>query len=250
MTWSRNARVMVTGAASGIGAAIAHDAIASGARVAALDRNSAGLDALKRSDERTITMEVDLRDASKTVAAVHAAVGELGGLDTVVTAAGVDLERTIDGTDVSAWNEVLAINLTAPFVVVRAAVDALRASGRGTVALIASGAGLRPLAGRAAYCTSKAGLVMLAKALALELASDGIRVNAVCPGAIDTPLLRASFSHDGDHAADRARVAARYPLGSIGTTADIVAAVRYLCGTEASYVTGIALPVDGGRTLH
>jgi NAD(P)-dependent dehydrogenase (short-subunit alcohol dehydrogenase family) len=121
---------------------------------------------------------------------------------------------------------------------------------QGTIVHIASGAALRPLAGRTAYCASKAGLVMFAKTLAVDLAPYSIRVNAICPGIIDTPLFRQSIDGAADPQAELERVLDRYLIRRIGKPEDIANAALYLSCDESAQITGSALAVDGGRTFH
>lgn len=243
-------RILITGAASGIGQAIAERFARQGASLALLDLNAAGLDVLTsrlvNDGSRVIPIIADLADPLQIETAAARATNELGGLDTLVNAAGVDLHKPFAETGDAEWRRVMDVNLNGPALLIRALVPVLRTCGNGVVINIASGAGLRPLDRRVAYCTSKAALVMLTKSLALELAGDGIRANVICPGAIDTPLLHASLADD--QAFDD--VKQRYAMRRIGTPDDIAAAVLYLAGDEAGFVTGTTLTVDGGRAFH
>ena len=139
-------------------------------------------------------------------------------------------------------------------LVARAAYPHLKAAGGGTIVNVSSAAGLSPLEHRVAYCASKAGLQMASKALAMEAAAFNIRVNVVCPGAVETDLFRSSFASAFDGAADenaiREAVRSRYALHRIAEPEEIAAAIAWLSGAESSYVTGVALAVDGGRTFH
>jgi NAD(P)-dependent dehydrogenase (short-subunit alcohol dehydrogenase family) len=184
-------RVLVTGAASGIGLAIARLFRKEGAGVAMLDRDGDGL--RKAQVEGAVTLTCDVAEERQVRAAVAEAAGALGGLDGVVNSAGVDLMRPFEQMTAAEWARILAVDLTGPMLVCHAALPALRQAGRGTIVNIASGAALRPLEQRTAYCAAKAGLVMFGKTLAVDLAAYHIRVNAICPGIIDTPLFRASW---------------------------------------------------------
>lgn len=237
-------RVLVTGGGSGIGRAAAAGLEAEGAAVAVLDNRQEALDAL---DFEAATFLADVTDPAEAVTAAAAA---LGGLDGVVNSAGIDLLSPFAEMALADWQRVLAVNLTGAMAVCQAALPALTAAGGGTIVNVASGAGLRPLADRTAYCTSKAGLVMLSKTLALELADRHIRVNAVCPGAVDTPLFRGGFSGAEPTAADIEMVRARYALQRVAEPEEIAAAILFLTAAESSYITGTALAVDGGRTFH
>jgi NAD(P)-dependent dehydrogenase (short-subunit alcohol dehydrogenase family) len=144
---------------------------------------------------------------------------------------------------------VLDVNLTGAMRVCRAATRAFPQSG-GTIVLIASGAGLRPLPRRTAYCAAKGALVMFAKALALDLAEQKIRVNALCPGPVDTPMFRATWENADDAQATLATIRERYALKRVAVADEIATAAVFLTSGASSFVTGIALAVDGGRTFH
>lgn len=249
MAQLRGRRVLITGAASGIGRATARRFAAEGARVALLDRDATGLEAAARESGGT-PLPCDLLDTAAVAPAVERAAAALGGLDGVVCAAGIDLVRKVEAMSPEDWARVIGVNLTAPMLVCRAALPAMRAAGGGAIVLIASGAGLRPLPDRTAYCASKAGVVMFGKTLAIELAADNIRVNAICPGIVDTPMFRRSWERAADPQAELAVILDRYAIKRIGTPEEIAAAALYLISDEAGYVTGAALAVDGGRTFH
>jgi NAD(P)-dependent dehydrogenase (short-subunit alcohol dehydrogenase family) len=235
-------RVLVTGGASGIGAAIGRRFTEEGARVALLDRTPMPAAALG--------ITCDLQDAAAVAPAVRRATEALGGLDGVVNAAGVDLMRPLEAMTDAEWAQVIGVNLTAPMLVCRAALPAMRQAGRGTIVTIASGAALRPLPERTAYCAAKAGAVMFSKSLAIELSADNIRVNAICPGIIDTPMWRASWEGAADPQAELGRILERYVIRRVGLPEEIAAAALFLTSDESSYMTGTALAVDGGRTFH
>jgi NAD(P)-dependent dehydrogenase (short-subunit alcohol dehydrogenase family) len=160
----------------------------------------------------------------------------------------MDLVRSLDEMTPDDWQAVMNLNLTGPMLAARAALPHLRAAGGGSIVTVASGAALLPLRHRTAYCASKAGLTMFTKALAMEAAQSGIRANVVCPGAVETDMLRGGFG--ADEAAERATVAGRYALGRIAAPSEIAEAILWLTSAEASFVTGAAVAVDGGRTFH
>lgn len=244
-------QLIVSGGASGIGLAVARMAVARGARVALLDRDTAALaDAVRRLGEAALALECDVSDASAVRTAVDRAAQWLGGVDALVNSAGIDALTSLETTSDEEWARVLAVNLTGPMLVCRAALPHLRAAGGGSIVNIASGAGLRPLPNRTAYCASKAAVIMFGKSLAIETAADGIRVNAVCPGAIDTPLFRTSYENADDPERALAEIRERYALGRVAAPEEVAEAVLYLSGPGASYITGTALAVDGGRTFH
>jgi len=244
----RGRRVLVTGAGSGIGLATARVFRSEGAAVAMLDRDEAAL--RKARVDGATALVCDVADEPQVRAAVAQAATALGGLDGVVNSAGIDLMRPFERMTSEEWARVIAVDLTGPMLVCHAALPAMKQAGRGTIVNIASGAALRPLEQRTAYCAAKAGLVMFGKTLAVDLAADHIRVNAICPGIIDTPLFRSSWQGAADPEGELARILDRYVIRRPGEPEEIAQAALYLTSDESSFVTGAALAVDGGRTFH
>jgi 3-oxoacyl-[acyl-carrier protein] reductase len=228
---------LVTGAGRGIGRAIV-EALAAEAWVAGLDvafpegAGAAGL-----------TLETDVGDCVEVHAAMERILAARGSVDWVVSAAGITRDRVSWKMSDADWDEVLAVNLTGAFHVARAAAPGLRQSGAGRLVFISSINGLRGSFGQANYAAAKAGLVGLARSLALELARDGVTVNVVAPGFIDTALTRDL------PAGIRQRALARTPLGRFGAASEVAAVVRFLCSEAAGFVTGAVVPVDGGQLL-
>lgn len=243
-------RILIAGAAKGIGRATAERFVGEGARIAAFDRDEQALSALAAALPGSVTLPGDVADPAAVATAVQAAVSALGGLDGVVNAAGIDLLADIEAMTLADWQRVIAVNLTGPVLVMQAAYPYLKAAGGGTIVNVSSAAGLSPLARRTAYCASKAGLQMASKALAIEAAAFGIRVNAVCPGAVETDLFRSSIDAAADPQAAYEAVRARYALRRVAEPAEIAAAILWLTGNDSSYVTGTSIAVDGGRTFH
>jgi len=244
-------RFLVSGGASGIGLAVARLALARGARACLLDRNRAALDAAcAELGEGAWPVVCDVADPAAVGVAVAQAAERLGGLDALVNSAGVDSLTPLEQLSDAEWSRTLAINLTGPMLLCRAALPHLRRAGGGSIVNVSSGAGLSPLRNRTAYCASKAGVIMFGKALAIEVAGDGIRVNAVCPGAVDTPLFRTSYEDNADPEGELARIRERYALRRVAQPEELAEAILYLSGPGASYITGTALAVDGGRTFH
>ena len=242
-------RVLVTGAAAGIGLACTRRFLAEGAQVAMVDRDAERLSSARDSlapPDRAFAIDFDVSDAGAVREGVAESARRLGGIDSVVNNAGIDMHRPFMEVGASDWNEVMAVNLVGAMEVCRAAMDPLASSGRGVIINIASAAGLRPTPGRIAYCASKAALIMATKALALELAEHGIRANAVCPGPVETELFRQSLG-DTVTVDD---VKARRVLGRIGNVDEIAATIAFLISDEAAFITGSALAVDGGRAFH
>lgn len=236
-------RILVTGGASGIGLATARLCRSEGAAVAVLDLAAAPSDAPH-------SLRGDVADPDAVARLVEEAARRLGGIDGIVNAAGAVVHRSLAATTDEDWRYLLAVNLTGPMNVVRAALPHLRASSGAAIVNVASGAGLRPLPELGAYGATKAGLIMLGKVLAMELAADGIRVNTVCPGAVDTPLLGLSWQGSDDPEAVRSAIAGRYALKRIGRPEEQAEAIVFLLSGQAAYVTGSTLAVDGGRTFH
>lgn len=248
-------RIVISGAASGIGRATAEVFRREGAAVALLDRDAAGTAAVAaalgaRPGPAVVPVTADVSDRAAVDDAIARAAAGMGGIDGVVGAAGIDCLKPFEHMTVDDWQRVLDVNLTGPFHLSQAALPHLRAAGSSTIVHIASGAALRPLAGRTGYCSAKAGLVMFAKTLAVDLAADGVRVNAICPGIIDTPLFRQSIDAADDPQAELERVLDRYLIRRVGRPEDIAHAALFLSCEESAHVTGTALAVDGGRTFH
>ncbi len=236
-------RIVVTGAGSGIGAAIAQLFIAEGAQVAAIDRNEDGIKAWFKQGTG-IALKADIADEASVNEAVKKAADAMGGIDGLVNAAGVantDLLRDVSLAD---WKRIIDINLTGSFLMARACLPWLEKVQDSTIVNFSSGQGLQPFVRRGAYAASKAGVISLSKTLAMEWAP--IRVNTICPGAVDTPMVRSGYTAE----ALQTQVGARYALGRVAEPIEIARAALYLTGSESSFVTGIALAVDGGRSYH
>ena len=242
MSGLKGARAIVTGGAAGIGWATVQALSAQGAQVAVIDRNPCPAGAAG--------FIADLRDNASVAQAIAEAAAHLGGIDILVNSAGVDLEAPSEGVSDADWARVIDVNLTGPMRAARAAFPWLAASDKGAIVNVASAAGLRPIPDRAAYTASKAGLIMLSKSLALDWADEGIRVNAVCPGAVQTELFATSYADAPDPEARLAEIRARYPLKRVAEPDELAEAIVFLASPSAGYITGVALAVDGGRSFH
>jgi NAD(P)-dependent dehydrogenase (short-subunit alcohol dehydrogenase family) len=237
-------RLLVVGGAAGIGLATVRHCLDAGALVAVLDR-----DPWTDVSAPTLALQADVRSSKAVDVAVKAAAEQMQGIDGVIYCAGVDLLATVAETRDEDWEQILDVNLTGAMRVCRAALRDFAPEG-GTIVLVSSAAGLRPLPDRSAYCASKAGLVMFAKAMAAELAQRSIRVNAICPGAVETELFRSSLRDVPDAGAMRSQIRDRYALRRIADPQEMASCILFLTGAASSYVTGVALAADGGRSFH
>lgn len=239
-------RIVVTGAASGIGRATATLFAAEGARVALLDRVRDGVVAAAATIAGSHAEVVDISDEVSVSTAFDRAAGAFGGLDGLVHCAGIVQLASIEETTLAMWQRHLDVNLTGAFLVCRTALGHLRRAGGGTIVNLASAQALSPAGNSIAYASSKGGVVTLTKAIALEGAPN-VRANVVCPGLVDTPMhdaLRPSPDSPPPVPLDK------YPLARWSTAEEVARSNLYLTCDDSAYVTGITLAVDGGRTMH
>ena len=239
---------LVTGAASGIGRATALRFAAEGAFVTCADLagGDATADEIEHVGGSGTGYTVDVTDDGAVGALVEATVGARGGLDIVVNNAGVTILGGVAELTGAAWDRELDVNLGGAFRLSKAAWPHLEARGGGVILNTASIAGTVGIAQDAAYCASKASLIMLTKCMALDGAADRIRVNCICPGYVETAMLEGFFAAQPDPAHARRLARQRTPLGRLGTAADIAAGFAFLASDEAAWITGIALVIDGG----
>jgi NAD(P)-dependent dehydrogenase (short-subunit alcohol dehydrogenase family) len=242
--------VLVTGGASGIGRETALALAEVGRPVMVWDTNAEGAAEVARlCGERFGTMaefaEVDVSDGPDLPAAVDAAESVLGSLGGFVHAAGIGGAMTVDVIDDSTWDSTLSVNLKSAVMITKALVEPLQRAGPGSaIVLISSIEGLFGSAMLTAYCASKSGVIGVMRSIAHHFGFWGIRVNAVCPGAVDTPMLAPALALPGF----RDQLEARTPMQRLAQAAEIARPIRFLLSEEASFVTGTYLTVDGGLT--
>jgi NAD(P)-dependent dehydrogenase (short-subunit alcohol dehydrogenase family) len=244
--------VIVTGATSGIGRAATRAFAEEGAAVLMAGRDQEALAGaerdLKAAGRRVRGLAVDLTAADAPDRLVRAALDAFGAIDVLVNAAGVISTGTIESTTDASWDEMMAINLRAPFRLMRAAAPHL-ASRKGSIVNVSSVNGLRSFPNVLAYCVSKAAVDQLTRCAALELAPAGVRVNAVNPGVTVTNLHRRSGMDESQYAAFLERSKTTHPLGRPGQPEDIVGTILFLASDRAGWMTGETIPIDGGRHL-
>jgi meso-butanediol dehydrogenase/(S,S)-butanediol dehydrogenase/diacetyl reductase len=244
---------IVTGATSGIGRAIALELASQGADLLLIGRNeSRGLEALaelRSLGAAASFMAVDVAQPESARAVIKSALGLYGRIDVLVNNAGILINGTaLDCTDED-WNRVMEVNVSAAFRLSRAVLPQMLQQGSGSIVNIASDWALMGARGATAYCVSKAALAQLTRCMALDYATAGIRVNAVCPGETDTPMLDLAFPGD-----DRDRkvrtLAASIPLGRVARVEEIARVVAFVASADASFMTGALIPVDGGTSAQ
>jgi len=237
---------LITGAGTGIGKATAERMSADGAHVIA---------GIIGEEERTVASDftqriLDVRLQSDWDAALADCREQFGGIDILVNNAGLLIEGTAEETSDATWDKIFDVNLKGLFRGCRAVIPQMRQRGGGAIVNLASIDALSGAIGHLAYSASKGGVTALTRSLATDHAVDNIRVNAVCPGTITTPMVEKMFKDTGDINAARNASIAKHPLGRLASAGEVASVIVFLCSNDASFITGQSVSVDGGRSIR
>ena len=245
-----NKVVLVTGATSGIGQAVALKFSAAGADIAAVGRNQTALaelaQQLEKNGGRVLPLQADLSHDPDIDRIVSQTIERLGGIDVLVNAAGHISSGTVETTTIAAWDAMMQINLRSVFLLMQKASPSL-IERRGNIVNVSSVTGLRAFPGVLAYCVSKAGVDQLTRCAALELASKSVRVNAVNPGVVVTEIHRRGGMDEQQYAEFLERSKQTHPLGRVGNPEEVADLIFFLASSQASWITGATYSIDGGR---
>ncbi|MCL5286831.1 MAG: SDR family oxidoreductase [Acidobacteria bacterium] len=249
-----NKVALITGGGTGIGRACALAFAREGANVALAGRRPGPLNdvaaEIAKAGGNALAIECDVTDSVSVQHAIETTSACFHGLHIVVNNAGALLVAAVDGTTEAEWDHLMAVNLKGTFLVSRAALPELRKAGGGCIVNIASILGLVAMKNRAAYTASKGGVIALTKAMALDHAHENIRVNCICPTIVETELVENLFSSQPNPEAARQARRDMLPVGRLGKPEDVERLAVYLASDESSFVTGAALPLDGGLTAY
>lgn len=245
---------LITGGGTGIGKAIALAFAREGAKVAVAGRRADKLDQALHEMEvhggERLAVTCDVANAKDAERAVFETASTFGSLNVLVNSAGVLSATTVEGISEEDWDRLMAINLKGPFLVSRAALGEFRKAGGGTIVNIGSVLGLVAMKDRAAYCASKGGVTLLTKAMALDHAHENVRVNCICPSIVETELVAGLFAASEAGAALKKTRIAGIPLGRMGRPEDVAEMAVFLASDESSWLTGAAIPLDGGLSAY
>lgn len=247
----KNKVVVVTGAASGIGKACVARFVREGASVVLADREdvTAAAADIEANGGSALGISTDVSDEQSVTAMFHAALERFERIDVLAHFAGISRRKLVPDTSVEEWDEIMDVNFKGTFICCKAAITRMRASGGGSIITTGSELAFVGAPNIAVYSASKAGVVHLTRCLARDHGGDGIRVNCVCPGPIQTPMLESSVAGAADPVAALRAAEASTILGRLGQPEEIANMVHFLASDEASYITGAAMVVDGGVTV-
>lgn len=250
----QNKVAIVTGAGKGIGQGIARVFVKYGAKVVVADWDEAAgaqtAEELRQAGGDAIFVKCDVSNEEQVKALIQATLDRYGRIDILVNNAGIGVYTPVLETSLEQWNRCLAVNLTGVFLCSKYALPHIKAAGGGAIVNIASVHSYQNVGGTAPYAASKGGVVALTRVMAIDHGRDNIRVNAICPGWIDTPLIRGIFASAPDPVEARRAVERRQILGRLGTPEEVGEAAAFLASDEASYITGASLMVDNGMTAQ
>jgi 2-keto-3-deoxy-L-fuconate dehydrogenase len=241
---------IITGGASGIGAATAHLFAREGALIVIVDRDAkageTGAAAIRDAGGEALALASDVGDPDASVRDAATVIARWGRIDVLVAAAGFSCGGTVTTTDPADWDDVFRANVGGTWLWSRAVIPAMQRAGGGAIVTFASQLSLAGGRASSAYIAAKGAILSLTRTMALDYAADNIRVNAVVPGAIDTPMLRRGFRRRADPAAAEAASRNRHPMGRFGQAEEVAEAALFLASPAASFTTGTTLAVDGG----
>jgi NAD(P)-dependent dehydrogenase (short-subunit alcohol dehydrogenase family) len=245
---------LITGGGTGMGRAIALAFSREGASVTVAGRRIEKLrevvSEVEKQGGQALAVSCDVTQSKNAGRAVQESVARFGRLDVLVNNAGALHVSTVESISEEDWDRIMLVNLKGPFLMSRAALPALRKAGGGSIINIGSILGLIAMKGRAAYGASKGGVTMLTKAMALDYAHEKIRVNCICPSLVETELIRDLFGSGSEGEAVRRSRIAQIPLGRMGRPEDVADMAVFLASKESSWVTGVAIPLDGGLSAY
>ena len=245
---------LVTGGGSGIGRAVCLLFAREGAQVAAADMDVESAERtaaeIRGRGGSALAVEVDVSRAESVRRMVETTIENLGRIDVLVNNAGFGFAATVVQTEESDWDRLMSVNLKGVYLGCKYTVPVMARQGCGSIVNTASAAGLVGVPDRAAYCASKGGVIAMTRAMALDHVKDGIRVNCIAPGTVESPYFDEIFARTEDPAALRRQMEGRHPMGRLGTPEEVAQGILYLASDESSFVTGSVLSVDGGMTAH
>lgn len=246
--------VAITGAAMGIGEEAALAFAREGAMVALVDidreKAESVAEAIKTAGGSAFVCIADISDEAQVRNMVGDVVSKWGKLDILVNNAGIYFQGNAIETPLEVWNRIMGVNLTGAFLCTKYVAEVMRKAGSGVIVNVASEAGLIGIKGQVVYNVSKGGMIQLTRSCAVDLAQYGIRVNCVCPGTTETPLVREAVNSAADPAAARRALEEIRPLNRLGKPTEIASAILYMASDEAGYATGAILSIDGGSTAQ